>query len=141
MPCATCRMPHETSSGLLRITWCNGAVNRTVIVFTLLAITGCGLQPESGPPSDCGLEDAQVAWAGNASLAAVGLQSSTGFPNDRRGEVYVTEPGQNGLRTYCIVLGRGTDEQATHSGEAPEGWDLPDDSGLNLTLVGLPRGW
>jgi len=45
--------------------------------------------------------------------------------------VYVTEPGPDGLRTYCIVLNHGTDEQATHSGEAPEGWDLPNDPGSN----------
>ncbi len=80
-----------------------------------------------GPPSDCGLEGEQIAWAGNASLSAAGLHSSTGFPSDRRGEVYVTEPGPNGLRTYCIVLDLGANESATHSGEVPEGWELPDD--------------
>ena len=106
-----------------------GAVNRVAGLLTLLAVTGCGLLPESGPPSDCGLEEAQIAWAGNASLSAVGLHSPTGFPSDRRGEVYVTEPGPNGLRIYCIVLDRGTNEQATHSGEVPEGWNLPDDPG------------
>ena len=104
-------------------------MNRVAVLLTLLAITGCGLVSQSGPPSDCGLEGEQIAWEGNASLAAVGLHSLTDFPDDRRGEVYVTEPGSNGLRTYCIVLDRGTNAQATHSGEVPEGWELPDDPG------------
>jgi hypothetical protein len=114
----------------------NGAVNRVAGLLTLLAITGCGLVAQSGPPSDCGLEGEQIAWEGNASLAGVGLEPEAGFPDDetdfpddRRGEVYVTEPGPNGLRTYCIVLDRGANEQATHSGEVPEGWNLPDDPG------------
>ncbi len=38
--------------------------------------------------------------------------------------------GPNGLRTYCI-LDRGTNEQSTYSGEAPEGWELPDDLASN----------
>lgn len=97
----------------------------------LHAASGCGLLPTSGPPRECGFEGAPIAWAGNASLAAVGLESPIGFPTDRRGEVYVTEPGPDGQRTYCIVLNRDTNERATHSGEAPEGWNLPGDSGAS----------
>lgn len=101
-------------------------IHRAAILLTMFVITGCGIVSQSGPPAECGLEDAQVAWAGNASLAGLGLEPPPDFPRERRGEVYVTEPGQSGRRTYCVILDRGSNEQWTQSGETPEGWDLPD---------------
>lgn len=101
-------------------------IHRAALLLTLLAMTGCGSLAQAGPPQECGFEDAEIAWEGSASLAAVGLEPETDFPRDRRGEVYVTEPSEELPRAYCIVLNRGTNQQATHSGEVPETWELPD---------------
>jgi hypothetical protein len=75
------------------------------------------------------LDDAEIAWVGTASLTELDLQDVTHadptFPDDRRGDVYVTEPDPQGHRTFCIQLDAGTNDMSTHSGLAPVGWDPP----------------
>jgi hypothetical protein len=100
--------------------------HRILISAAALLVAGCGLLPQTRPPSECGLEGREIAWAGNASLAAVGLQSETGFPEDERGKIYVTEGDINRLDAYCIVLSWGTNESATHSGAVPDDWEPPE---------------
>ncbi len=96
----------------------------------LLAIlaTGCGLMQTSQEPRECGISpEAAIEWIGVASLTALDLQdvSDPTFPDDRRGDVYVTEPDPQGRRTYCIQLDAGTNDTATHTGLTPAGWDPP----------------
>ena len=100
--------------------------NRILIWAAAVLVAGCGLLQQTGPPSECGFEGREIAWAGNGSLAAVGLESDTGFPTDVRGDIYVTEPHNEGARTYCIVLDPGTDESATHLGAVPPDWEPPE---------------
>ncbi len=57
------------------------------------------------------------------------------FPDDRKGDVYVTEPDPAGRRTCCIQLDAGTNDMWTHSGLAPARWDPPSNYALPVCPV------
>lgn len=96
-----------------------------IALLTLTVLAGCGLLPESSAPTECGFDDVETAWVGTASLAQLELPPVPEFPNDRRGEIFVAELDEAGMRGYCIILDRDSPDQWAHSGEAPEGWNPP----------------
>ena len=63
-------LPNQRQTGAMTI-------HRAALLLSLLAITGCGALSEAGPPQERGFEDAEIAWEGNASRAAVGLEPKT----------------------------------------------------------------
>jgi hypothetical protein len=89
-------------------------------------LAGCGLGEDALAPSECGFpSDAIVAWSGVSSLEEldIPLSGPDGVSPSDQGDAFITQPGPDGDRNYCIVYYESGQAQWFVSGVLPPTWD------------------